>query len=223
MRYVTYYRVSTTRQGRSGLGLEAQQSAVQNYLRSDDEVIATYTEVESGKNPDRPQLRTALAMCRARRATLLVAKLDRLARNVHFLTTVMNSGVEFICADNPNASTLTIHILGAVAEYEAKVISERTKAALAAAKARGVKMGGWRGHNPTDDQRRKARAKLQQKANKRAEDLEPVFDDMVSRGITTNRAQADELNRLGVLRARGGRWFQGGVFTTKRRLKRRQA
>ncbi len=134
---IAYYRVSTARQGQSGLGLEAQQAAVAAFC----EPIETYTEVETGKRSDRPELQRAIAACKRMGATLVVAKLDRLARNVAFVSTLMESGVEFVACDNPTANRLTVHILAAVAEDEARRISERTKAALAAYKARGGTLG----------------------------------------------------------------------------------
>jgi DNA invertase Pin-like site-specific DNA recombinase len=130
--FVAYYRVSTERQGRSGLGLEAQQKAVRDHLNGGNwGIVAEFTEVESGKRSDRPQLAAALAACRLRGAKLIIAKLDRLARNVHFVSGLMESGVDFVAADFPQANRLTVHILAAVAEHEAKMISERTKVALA--------------------------------------------------------------------------------------------
>lgn len=145
---VAYYRVSTKRQGRSGLGLEAQQSAVAAFAKSTGgRIVAEFTEVETGKRADRPQLAQAIARARAHRATLVIAKLDRLARNVAFTAALMESGVDFVACDNPHATRLTIHILAAVAEDEARRISERTKAALAAARRRGVALGTHRrGH-----------------------------------------------------------------------------
>src|SRR5580704_1542251 len=143
--FVAYYRVSTQRQGRSGLGLEAQQKAVRDYLNGGDwRMVGEFVEVESGRRKDRPRLAEALSMCRVHGAKLIIAKLDRLARNVAFISTLMDSGVDFEAADFPQANRLTIHILAAVAEHEARMISERTKAALAAAKRRGVKLGGHR-------------------------------------------------------------------------------
>lgn len=138
--YVAYYRVSTDRQGRSGLGLEAQQAAVRGFVKS-GHLLAEYTEVETGKRSDRPKLQKALAHARRQKATLVIAKLDRLARNVAFTATLMESGADFVACDLPNANKLTIHILAAVAEDEARRISERTKAALAAYKARGGLLG----------------------------------------------------------------------------------
>jgi DNA invertase Pin-like site-specific DNA recombinase len=136
--FVAYYRVSTARQGKSGLGLEAQRAAVREHLNGGTwQVVAEFTEIESGKNADRPKLAAALKECRLRRAKLIIAKLDRLARNVAFVSNLMESGVEFEAVDFPQANRLTIHIMAAIAEHEAKMISDRTKAALAAAKRRG--------------------------------------------------------------------------------------
>src|SRR5579864_6108496 len=140
---VAYYRVSTKKQGRSGLGLEAQQRAVRDHLqRTDRKLIAEMTEVESGKNPDRPKLAEALQLCRLTGAKLVVARLDRLARNVAFVSRIMEAGADFEAVDFPQANRFTIHILAAVAEYEAKLKSERIRAGIAVAKSRGVKFGG---------------------------------------------------------------------------------
>src|SRR5215831_14538405 len=141
-RFISYYRVSTSQQGASGLGLEAQREAVARHVAGAGGVIvAEFQEIESGKRNDRPEIAAALAACRLRRVTLVIAKLDRLARNVHFISSLMESGVDFVACDNPHATRLTIHILAAVAEHEREMISQRTIAALAAAKARGVKLG----------------------------------------------------------------------------------
>lgn len=163
---VAYYRVSTKRQGASGLGLEAQQHAVKDLVdREGIELLAAFTEVESGtRKADRPQLRAAIEMCRREEAVLLIAKLDRLARNVHFLSGLMEAGVEFRACDMPVADNFTVHILAAVAEKEAKLISERTKAALASARTRGVRLGSPTGFAPgvreagPEARRRQARA-----------------------------------------------------------------
>ena len=159
-RFVAYYRVSTQRQGQSGLGLEAQRKAVTDYLNGGRwDLIGEFTEVETGTGADaldkRPQLRAALGLCKKRKAKLIVAKLDRLARNVSFVSSIMESGVRFVAADNPHANELTLHILAAVAQHERKMIAERTKDALAAAKSRGVKLG-----QPSHSNRRASRAKL---------------------------------------------------------------
>src|ERR1700722_8536094 len=146
-KFVAYYRVSTAKQGASGLGLEAQQDSVRTYLNGGRwKMVDELTEIESGKRNDRPALARALALCRIHKATLIIAKLDRLARNVNFISNLMESGVEFTAVDFPQANRLTVHILAAVAEHEAAMISARTKAALQAAKARGVVLGGNRGN-----------------------------------------------------------------------------
>ena len=177
-RFVAYYRVSTVKQGASGLGLEAQQEAVRSYVNGKHwKRVAEFTEIESGKKNERPALAEALSVCRVHGATLIIAKLDRLARNVHFISSMMEAGVEFIVVDFPQANRLTIHILAAVAEHEALMISARTKAALAAARARGVVLGGDRGNiasmaakgNQASVEKRSANA------TKRAADLLPVI------------------------------------------------
>src|SRR5437868_1414451 len=141
--FVAYFRVSTTRQGQSGLGLDAQRQAVRDYLggQAESQLLAEYTEIESGKRLDRPELHAALATCKRHKATLVIAKLDRLARNVAFIANLIEAGIEFVAVDNPHASRLMLHMLAAFAEHEREQISARTKAALAAAKARGVRLG----------------------------------------------------------------------------------
>jgi DNA invertase Pin-like site-specific DNA recombinase len=138
-RYISYLPVSADKQGKAGLGIKAQRDLVSRHLNG-GHPTQEFVDVESGKRTDRPQLAAALAACRAHGATLIIAKLDRLARNLHFISGLMESGVDFIAADNPHANRLTIHILSAVAEEEARMISLRTKDALAVAKARGVKL-----------------------------------------------------------------------------------
>ena len=141
-RFVAYYRVSTPKQGISGLGLDAQKTAVVDYLDGGRwKLIAEFTEVESGKKNGRPELARARALCRIHNATLIIAKLDRLARNVAFISNLMEAGVEFVAVDFPQANRLTVHILAAVAEHEAQMISERTKAALKGEAAWGT--FGW--------------------------------------------------------------------------------
>src|SRR4051794_36169320 len=213
-RFVAYYRVSTDRQGRSGLGRDAQRSAVADYLNGGNwQLAAAFTEIESGKKNDRPELAKALATCRRIGATLIIAKLDRLARNVAFVSNLMESGVEFTAVDFPTANRLTIHILAAVAEHEAAMTSTRTKAALAAAKARGTKLGT---PNLTDDARAKGReaAKrvLEGRAAARAADLAPVVAEIKAGGHTSLRAIAAELDARGIPAPRGGKWTAPAVM-----------
>src|SRR5215472_16311956 len=144
-KFVSYLRVSTQKQGKSGLGLEAQRESVSAYLNGGKwTLVSEVVEVESGKRADRPQLEKALRLCRLHRAVLLVAKLDRLARNVAFISALMESGVKFVAVDMPDVNDMVVHILASVAQGEAEAISDRTKAALAAAKARGKQLGGLR-------------------------------------------------------------------------------
>lgn len=209
-KYIAYYRVSTVKQGQSGLGLDAQQAAVMSYLNGGNWVLTKeFTEVESGKRNDRPQLAAALAACKLYKATLVIAKLDRLARNVHFISGLMDSGVEFVAVDMPYANRLTLHIMAAMAEHEAAMISTRTKAALQAAKARGTKLGGNRGHlSPAT--RRKAHANSlatrQKAASERLAQVQPIVEQARSLGYSSLRAIADYLNQQGVPTARGKKW-----------------
>jgi DNA invertase Pin-like site-specific DNA recombinase len=212
-KFVAYYRVSTQRQGRSGLGLEAQQTAVNDYLNGGDwRLVAEVTEVESGKRSDRPKLAEALKLCRLHNATLIIAKLDRLARNVAFISNLMESGVEFHAVDFPQANRLTVHILAAVAEHEAKMISERTKAALAAAKRRGVKLGGYHGTTISKRMHKAGQRAIQKRANDRAADLMPTITELQATGATSLRAIAAGLNARGIPAARGGKWKAAQVL-----------
>jgi DNA invertase Pin-like site-specific DNA recombinase len=204
-KYIAYYRVSTARQGRSGLGLEAQQQAVRTHLNG-MQPLSEFTEVESGRRSDRPKLKEALAACRVHKATLVIAKLDRLARNVAFVSNLMEAGVEFQAVDFPQANRLTIHILAAVAEHEAKMISERTRAALAAAKARGTTLGGFRGRAGTFTDLEKARAIRVATADSRATDLMPTIRQLQSQGANSLRQIAAGLDARGITAARGGQW-----------------
>lgn len=210
-KYVSYYRVSTAKQGASGLGLEAQQEAVRSYLerQPNSKLVDQFTEVESGKKNDRPQLQAALERCGVYNATLIIAKLDRLARNVHFISTLMEKKVDFVAVDFPEANRLTIHILAAVAEHEAEMISARTTAGLAAAKARGTKLGGDRAgiiasQSPAG---RAASLKTRRKrAAKKATGLLPMLRRLQDQGKSL-RAIADHLNVEGVSTPRGtGQW-----------------
>jgi DNA invertase Pin-like site-specific DNA recombinase len=219
-KFVVYFRVSTARQGRSGLGLEAQREAVLAYLNGGNwSIAAEFTEVESGKRSDRPEFAKALAACRLHRATLVIAKLDRLARKVHFVSSLMESGVEFVAADNPHANKLTIHILVAMAEHEAEMISARTKAALAAARKRGTVLGGFRGKVPTAKHRAMSAAARQHDADDRAADLAPTIRAIQEAGATSLRAIAAGLNEQRIPTARGtGGWSAVQVQRVLERL-----
>ena len=207
--FAAYYRVSTDRQGRSGLGLDAQREAVQRYLASiGGQLIAEHIEVESGKRNDRPELAKALAVCRKRRgAKLVIAKLDRLSRNVAFIATMMDSNVEFVACDNPHATRLTLRILAAVAEHEREMISVRTKAALAAAKARGKALGRHGAEVLAPAYKAAAQA--------RAEELRPILTEIAGR---STRAIAAELMARGIPTPRGGRWQAQSVANVLRHL-----
>jgi DNA invertase Pin-like site-specific DNA recombinase len=209
-RYVAYYRVSTAKQGASGLGLEAQQEAVRTYLNGGKwQLIAELTEVESGKRNDRPRLLEALRLCRTRKATLIIAKLDRLARNVNFISNLMEAKVEFTAVDFPTANRLTVHILAAVAEHEALMISQRTKAALRAARARGVELGGDRAGVIASQSHKGVAASTRvraTKARKHAADILPILEAARASGATSLRQTADYLNQHGETAPRGGSW-----------------
>jgi DNA invertase Pin-like site-specific DNA recombinase len=213
-KWVSYLRVSTDKQGQSGLGLEAQRKAVADYLNGGKwSLVAEFVEVESGKRSDRPQLAAALAACKKNKAKLVVAKLDRLARNVAFISKLMESGVEFIAADMPFANKLTIHILAAVAEHEREAISDRTKQALAAAKARGVKLGGPK----LAEAQRNGSEKNRENADSFATNTKPVIEQIRKSGITTLRGIAAALNARGVPTARGGTWTPVQIMAIERR------
>lgn len=208
MQFVTYLRVSTERQGQSGLGLEAQRAAVAAHVLGRGEVVAEFVEVESGKRADRPQLALALAEAKRAGAVLLIAKLDRLARNVAFIANLLESGVEVTAADMPEANRFVLHIMAAVAEQEGRAISERTKAALAAAKARGVKLG-WSNPERAFEQRQAAQkgaAVNRARALTHAENVLPMVEKIRAEGASL-RQIATELNVRGVKTARGGKWY----------------
>jgi DNA invertase Pin-like site-specific DNA recombinase len=206
--FVAYYRVSTDKQGASGLGLEAQQAAVQAYLNGGTwKLVAEFTEIESGKRSDRPKLAEALVACKRRRATLVIAKLDRLARKVHFISGLMESGVDFVCADCPNDDRFMLHIRAAIAEDEARKISQRTKAALQAAKTRGIRLGGYRGGPPPDKTACEASLDIRRaKASEFAAEISATVAEIEACGITSANAVATELNRRGYRAPRGGEW-----------------
>jgi DNA invertase Pin-like site-specific DNA recombinase len=227
MNVVTYRRVSTKGQQESGLGLEGQAAAIAEYVaRTGAKVVGEFVEAESGKRTDRPELDKALAACRRHKATLVIAKLDRLARNLHFLTGLMEAGVEFCAIDNPNANRLTIHILAAVAEDEARRISERTKVALAAAKARGTVLGNPNGAaalHRAGKGNSAAVGAAREAADRRARDLAPVFEELRAAGVATLHKLAAELNARGLPTPRGGRWHPSNVANVLQRLEGRAA
>ncbi|SFI70252.1 recombinase family protein [Planctomicrobium piriforme] len=217
---IAYYRVSTKQQGQSGLGLDGQRSAVREFAeRQGATILRDYTEVESGKKSDRIELLKAIGHAKLAKATLVVAKLDRLSRNVAFLSSLMESGVDFVACDNPNANRLTVHILAAVAEDEAQRISDRTKAALAAAKARGVKLGSARdGHWAGREDRRgwqeatKAAAIARTKAATDAYSfLIPTIQEMREQGASY-QAIAGRLNSDGHFTSAGKQWTATAVW-----------
>jgi DNA invertase Pin-like site-specific DNA recombinase len=206
---IAYYRVSTEQQGKSGLGLESQESQVEAYAKQTGaNILAKYVECESGKLADRPQLAKALSHCRRSKATLVVAKLDRLARNVAFLSALMDSSVQFTACDNPHANRLTLHILAAVAESEAVAISQRTKAALAAYKARGGLLGASlpQCNKLTQEARKKGARQAGRAVSKLATeayaDLRPTVLEMRASGQSL-KAIADALNAQGHSTRRG--------------------
>jgi DNA invertase Pin-like site-specific DNA recombinase len=204
-KWVAYYRVSTAKQGKTGLGLDAQRKAVSDYLNGGNWTLAAeFTEVESGKRSDnRPQLSAALTACKKHKAKLVVAKLDRLARNVAFISKLMESGVEFVACDMPVANKLTIHILAAVAEHEREVISQRTKDALAEARQRLAKQGKKLG-NPNIAQAAKLGAATN--ADQFAANTLPVIREVQANGVTSLRGIARVLIARGIPSARGTPW-----------------
>lgn len=221
-RFVAYLRVSTEKQGRSGLGLEAQEAAVQSFMAAqgrDAKLLATYTEVESGKRDDRPELAKALEHVRLTGATLIIAKLDRLSRDAHFLLGLQKADVDFIACDMPSADRFTVGIMAMLAQKERELISERTKAALAAAKARGRKLG-----NPNGAAHlrlygnEKAIEAVRSDAQERAERLRRVITELRSSGVTSANALAKALNERHVATARGGAWTARSVLNVLERL-----
>jgi DNA invertase Pin-like site-specific DNA recombinase len=207
-RFVSYLRVSTARQGASGLGLEAQRAAVAAHLSGSNwTLLREIVEIESGKRNDRPALAEALRLCRQQKATLVIAKLDRLARNVHFISGLMESGVEFLAVDMPSANRFVVHILAAVAEQEAEAISKRTKAALAAAKECGTVLGGRRvSPERFAEIGSAARQTFSAQAAKGRAQALPIIAEIQEQGSTTLRAIAAELNSREIDAPRGGQW-----------------
>jgi len=205
MKYIAYYRVSTQRQGQSGLGLEGQQAAVESFCQP----VESFTEIETGTNKrHRPELQRAIAACKRQGATLVVAKLDRLARNVAFVSRLMESGIEFVACDNPTANRLTIHILAAVAEDEARRISERTRVALKAYKARGGTLGNPQ--NLTSLAKERGIAANVAAAKRHAADVRPIAEKLRIAGRTLAEI-ASILTGRGVLTRRGKAWSPTAV------------
>lgn len=222
-RVAAYYRVSTDGQGRSGLGLEAQRKAVRSLCDSRGwEIVSEFTEVESGKRNDRPQLLAALDHARLTGAKLVVAKLDRLSRDAAFTLQLRNSGVDFTCADNPDVNRLTIGLLAVINEDERERISERTKAALAAAKARGRRLGNPNGAAAL---RRAAKGNadsveaIKRGADEFAEGLRGTVDGLKATGVTSLASLAGALNDAHIKTARGGKWHASSVRNLLQRLK----
>jgi DNA invertase Pin-like site-specific DNA recombinase len=212
-KFVAYYRVSTARQGRSGLGLDAQRKAVHDYLNGGAwELASEFTEVESGKVDSRPELEKALSLCELTGATLVIAKLDRLSRNLAFLATVQDSGARFVAADMPEANETMVQFMAVMAQAERKAISRRTKEALAAAKARGVKLGGNRGN--LGDLRKGPAVSVavrQKAAAERAAKVQKHIEAAKANGATSLRQVAAALNAQGITTSRGGSWSAAQV------------
>lgn len=212
MRYVAYYRVSTQKQGKSGLGLEAQKKMVADYLASNGgRLVAEYTEIESGKLDDRPELIAAMKHADMVKARLLVGKLDRLSRDLHFITSLQKSKVDFAVCDLPGCDSFTINIYGALAQREREMISARTKAGLQAAKAKGKKLGT---NNLKPEMVQEASAKgvaaIKEEADKFTKKVFPLIQGMQIQG-TSLREIARKLDELNVRTARGGRWTAATV------------
>lgn len=221
-RVVAYYRVSTEGQGRSGLGLEAQREAVTGLCQQRAwQIVAEFTEVESGKRDDRPELLAALKRAKVTGARLVIAKLDRLSRNVAFLAALQDSGAKFTAADMPEADEFTIHILAAVAQRERKLSSDRTKAALAAAKARGTRLGNPNGAAALRKAAKgtaSAIAAVRLNAANRAADYAETVADIRSSGAHSLAGIAAELNQRGIITPRGGAWHPSSVRNLLQRL-----
>ena len=220
-KFISYLRVSTAKQGVSGLGLEAQRKAVTDYLNGGNwSLLAEFVEVESGKKNDRPELNKALAHCKLTGATLVIAKLDRLSRNAHFLLGLQEAGVHFIAADMPTANELSVGIMALVAQEERKAISARTKAALAAAKERGVMLGCPKGAAHLRQYGNELGVEaVKRNADDRALRLANLINEIQAKGTTSLKGIATELNRMGVATARGGVWHASSVKNLVDRIK----
>lgn len=219
-KFVSYLRVSTTRQGASGLGLEAQRKAVLDYLDGGRwTLVAEFVEVETGSNNARPRLADAMATARAHGATLVIARLDRLSRDAHFLLGLQKAGVRFVAVDMPEANEMVVGIMAVIAEGERRMISARTKAALAAAKARGVQLGGFRGRVGTAEDVAAATRAWVAKADARAADLKPILARLDHDGALSLNELARRLTSEGVPTSRGSAtWTAAGVKRLRARL-----
>lgn len=220
---IAYYRVSTAKQGASGLGIEAQRAAVEALCaaRGWEIVAPPYTEVESGKRNDRPALAQAIARAHLTGARLVIAKLDRLSRNAAFLLTLRDSGVDFVAADMPDANALTVGIMALVAQQEREAISQRTREALAAAKARGQRLGNPNGAaalRRAGKGTAAANEAASRNADQHAERLRPVVADLRARGVTSLGGLAAALNNGGMRTPRAGRWHASSVRNLLARL-----
>ncbi len=211
-RYVAYLRVSTERQGRSGLGLDAQRQAIADFFGG-QQPVAEFVEVESGKRNERPQLAKALHRAKVTGAILIIAKLDRLSRNASFITALQESRVRFVACDMPEANDLIVGVMAMIAQHERKAISERTKAALAAAKRRGQKLGNPNGARALRGRSGHAEAAkvIGARVARFDADLAPIIADIRAGGITSYRGIAGELNARGIISARGGAWYPATV------------
>jgi DNA invertase Pin-like site-specific DNA recombinase len=207
-KYVAYYRVSTQRQGQSGLGLEAQKHAVTVFTKGKGIVIAEYTEVESGKNDSRVKLALALAEAKREKATLVIAKLDRLSRNASFIFSLRDSGVDFVCCDLPEATTLTIGIFAVIAQHERETISRRIKEALAAKKARGEPVGNPK--NFTNRTRAIGRKAKNEKALAANDQALNIAKDAQAQGLSLQKV-AERLNSYGIKTSRGNSFTKSSV------------
>lgn len=219
-RFISYLRVSTDKQGLAGLGMDAQREAIESYLNGTHGVVLEeYVEVESGKKKDRPKLIEALKHCKLTGAVLVIAKLDRLSRNAHFLLTLQEEGVKFVAADMPEANNLTVGIMAMVAQQEREAISKRTKEALQQAKVRGTRLG-----NPNGAKHLRGRGNseavesVRNQADKFAESLRDTLNGLIEADITSARGIAQALNQRGILTARNKQWHQSTVSNLLKRL-----
>ncbi len=214
--FIAYYRVSTTKQGVSGLGLDAQKEMISHYLNGGSwQLLDEFTEIESGKKDDRPELAQAIEHCKLKKAKLLVSKLDRLSRDLHFITSLQKSGIEFVVAENPDMTELTVHIFAAMAQHERKLISTRTKDALAMAKKKGTILGNpvfkigkqIEGSGDTTNARKKRTALADDYATKITTEIDTIRND----GYTSLRAIAKELNNRGFKTRMNCEWTANSV------------